>query len=361
MMKSLASQAERSMTGVPIQLIRKELLVSASEGGDTLDRLPVYTLTFEIPSGSEFTGRAQPFEDVRIDMGEVVKMVIPNYKPKSYSMSALRASEHEFDLTIKMYPNGRASGHLNRLQIGDTTHAFGMRNLTRVRNPGSFFGGIAYGVGITEILPVARAELEKGDGSSTKVVVLWAGRTRMDLFWNDQIKEMEETWGKERFEIVYMFSREERYANLTRIRNPGSFFGGIAYGVGITEILPVARAELEKGDSTKVVVLWAGRTRMDLFWKDQIKEMEERYGKERFEIVYIFSREEEEVEEERVLYGRINKDVLRDVFETRLLGCEGLTQEDARFLVIGTKPMMRMTEGLLGDIGYPFPPHALFV
>jgi len=275
MIKSLVSQAERSMSGVPIQLIRKEMLVSASEG-DSLDRLPVYTLTFEIPSGSQFTGRAQPFEDVRIDMGEVVKMVIPNYKPKSYSMSALRASDKEFDLTVKMYPNGRASGHLDRLQIGDTTHAFGMRNLTRMRNP-------------------------------------------------------------------------------------GSFFGGIAYGVGITEILPVARAELEKGDSTKVVVLWAGRTRMDLFWKDQIKELEERYGKERFEMVYIFSREKEEVEEERVLYGRINTDVLREVFETRLLECEGLKQEDARFLVIGTKPMMRMTEGLLGDIGYPFPPHALFV
>lgn len=233
MIKSLVSQAERSMSGVPIQLIRKEMLVSASEG-DSLDRLPVYTLTFEIPSGSQFTGRAQPFEDVRIDMGEVVKMVIPNYKPKSYSMSALRASDKEFDLTVKMYPNGRASGHLDRLQIGDTTHAFGMRNLTRMRNP-------------------------------------------------------------------------------------GSFFGGIAYGVGITEILPVARAELEKGDSTKVVVLWAGRTRMDLFWKDQIKELEERYGKERFEMVYIFSREKEEVEEERVLYGRINTDVLREVFETRLL------------------------------------------
>jgi len=275
MIKSLVSQAERSMSGVPIQLIRKEMLVSASEG-DSLDRLPVYTLTFEIPSGSQFTGRAQPFEDVRIDMGEVVKMVIPNYKPKSYSMSALRASDKEFDLTVKMYPNGRASGHLDRLQIGDTTYAFGMRNLTRMRNP-------------------------------------------------------------------------------------GSFFGGIAYGVGITEILPVARAELEKGDSTKVVVLWAGRTRMDLFWKDQIKELEERYGKERFEMVYIFSREKEEVEEERVLYGRINTDVLREVFETRLLECEGLKQEDARFLVIGTKPMMRMTEGLLGDIGYPFPSHALFV
>jgi len=273
--KSAIRLTERSMAGVPTKLIRKEMLVSAS-GGNSLDRLPVYTLTFEIPSGGEFSGRVQPFENVRIDMGEVVKMVIPNYKPKSYSMSALRASQKEFDVTVKIYPNGRASGHLDRLQIGDTTHAFGMRNLTRVRNP-------------------------------------------------------------------------------------GSFFGGIAYGVAITEILPVARAELEKGDSAKVVVLWASRTRKDLFWKDQIKELEEQYGKERFEMVYIFSREEDEVEEERVLYGRINKEVLREVFETRLLGEEGLNREDARFLVIGTKPMMRMTEGLLGEVGYPFSQHALFV
>lgn len=271
------------MAGVPTKLIRKEQLVSSSEGdcnSDRLDRLPVYTLTFEIPSGHEFSGRAQPFEDVRIDMGEVVKMVIPNYKPKSYSMSALRKSQKEFDLTVKIYPNGRASGHLHRLKIGDTTQAFGMRNVSRVRNP-------------------------------------------------------------------------------------GPFFGGIAYGVAITEILPVARAELEKGDSSKVVVLWASRTREDLFWKDQIKELEERYGAERFEMVYIFSREEEEVEEKNVLYGRINADVLREVFETRLLakGTEekGLEQDDARFLVIGTKPMMRMTEGLLGEIGFPFPKNALFV
>jgi len=262
------------MSGVPIKLIRKEQLVSASEGdcnSDRLDRLPVYTLTFEIPTGHQFSGRAQPFEDVRIDMGEVVKMVIPNYKPKSYSMSALRKSQNEFDLTVKIYPNGRASGHLHRLNIGDTTHAFGMRNISRVRTP-------------------------------------------------------------------------------------GSFFGGVAYGVAITEILPVARAELEKGDSSKVVVLWASRTREDVFWKDQIKELEEKYGAERFEMVYIFSREEE-VEEENVLYGRINADVLKEVFGTRL----GLEQEDAKFLVIGTKPMMRMTEGLLGEIGFPFPHHALFV
>jgi len=272
--------ASNWMAGVPTKLIRKELLVSASEG-DSLDRLPVYTLTFEIPRGYEFGGRAQPLEDVRIDMGEVVKMVIPNYKPKSYSMSALRESQNEFDLTIKIYPNGRASGHLHRLQIGETTQAFGMRNISRVRNP-------------------------------------------------------------------------------------GRFFGGIAYGVAITEILPVARAELEKGDSSRVVVLWASRTKKDLLWKDQILELEEQYGRERFQMVYIFSREVEDSEddEECVLHGRINADVLKKVFEPRLLAKsvdgDDLERKDAKFLAIGTKPMMRMTEGLLAEIGFPLPQHALF-
>jgi len=278
------------MMGVPTKLIRKELLVSASGDGDVntagLDRLPVYTLTFEIPRGHEFGGRSQPLEDVRIDMGEVVKMVIPNYKPKSFSMSALR--DDEFDITIKIYPNGRASGHLHRLQIGETTQSFGMRNLTRRRNEG------------------------------------------------------------------------------------GTFFGGIAYGVGITEILPVARAELEKmqhNDSSKVVVLWAARTKADLFWNEQIQELEDKYGTERFQMVYIFSREKKEEEEascrtnnnNNVLYGRIDAKVLETVFdETRVLSL-GRKRTDARFLVIGTKPMMRSTEGMLSQIGFPFSQNALFL
>jgi len=84
------------MSGVPIKLIRKEQLVSASEGdcnSDRLDRLPVYTLTFEIPTGHQFSGRAQPFEDVRIDMGEVVKMVIP--------VSHSNACFHNFFVSIR--------------------------------------------------------------------------------------------------------------------------------------------------------------------------------------------------------------------------------------------------------------------
>jgi len=256
--------------GTPTKLIRKTLMVS--EVG--LDRLPVYTLTFEIPHDGEFTGRTQSFEKVRIDYGEVVKMVIPNYKPKSYSMSALRAEESEFDVTLKIYPNGRASGYLDRIQIGETVNAFGLRN-EKTRNPGKFFGGIAYGVGITEILPMARFELEKGDAE--RVVVLWASRTKADTFWDDQIAELETTY-KDKFEMVYLFSREKEESNCAKVS---------------------------------------------------------------------------------ALQGRIDASLLKQVFEPRLTITAGIEREDARFLVIGTKAMMRMTDDMLTEIGFPMPRQCL--
>jgi ferredoxin-NADP reductase len=185
--------------GVPTKLIRKTTLVEESP-----DHLPVHTLTFEIPTGFTFTGKAQSHSQVKIDMGDVVKMVIPNYKPKSYSMSALR--ETEFDVTVKVYPNGRASGFLDRLNIGDCIHSFGMR-AEKIRNPGDFVGVIAFGVGITEGLPVSRAELEKGDAK--EVVLLWASRTSADTFWNEEIEDLLQTY-RDRFRVVRILSREKK-------------------------------------------------------------------------------------------------------------------------------------------------------
>lgn len=51
------------------------------------NHLPVYTLNFRIPHNATFSGQAQPHSKVWIDMGDVIKkMVIPKYKPKSYSI-----------------------------------------------------------------------------------------------------------------------------------------------------------------------------------------------------------------------------------------------------------------------------------
>merc|ERR1712196_507261 len=86
---------------------------------------------------------------------------------------------------------------------------------------------IAYGVGITEGLPVARAELERmnaasddenNDDSETKnknhktkkVTVLWASRTEADTFWRDEIDELRQLYGNDKFELKHVFSRKQR-------------------------------------------------------------------------------------------------------------------------------------------------------
>ena len=241
-------------TGVPTKLIKKTALIAAAP-----DHLPVYTLTFAIPKDAMFTGRAKPHSEVRIDLGDVVKMVIPNYKPKSYSMSALR--ETEFDVTLKVYPNGRASGFLDRLKIGENINTFGV--------------------------------------------------------------------------------------SANRRRNPGAFVGIIAYGVGMTEGLPIAKAELEKGDAKRVMLLWASRTSSDTFWNDDIAALTEKYP-DTFEIVHILSREKRE----GCLHGRINPSVLQQVFQPT-------DRENARFLSVGTKEMMRMTDRYFAENNFHMPEHHL--
>ena len=244
-------------------LIRKVTLVNGEspipQENDRLLRLSVHTLTFSIPSETSFQKPAIPHASIQIDLGDVVKMVIPGYKPKSYSVSALR--ENEFDVTFKAYPNGRASGFLDGLQIGDTIQSFG-KSANRVRNPGDFVGIIVFGVGITEGLPIAEAELEKKDAEM--VVILWACRTFGDYFWGDKVDELEKKFG-ETFRVERIMSRDSR------------------------------------------VGCW---------------------------------------------HGRINPDILEQVFQPPI-------KENARFLSVGTKEMMYSTDRMLTEIGYVMPKNAL--
>lgn len=256
------------LLGVSTRLLRKQQLVTAGP-----DRLPVYTLTFQLPNDVPPNEHTRPHRDIRLDLGDVVKMIIPDYKPKSYSVSALR--DDEFDVTFKVYPNGRASGYLNRLVVGeDTLRSFVKKQSARERNPGgTHVGIIAYGVGITEGLPVAEAELQRTD-EVQQVILLWAARTRQDLFWHEAIAALQRNH-PQRFRLVQIFSREP---------------------------VPVGFVDTTND----------------------------------------------------VLYGRIDEDVLRSVFRSSFPNIE-----TARFLSVGTKDMMRVTDDLLTQTGFPMPQCAL--
>lgn len=207
---------------------------------------------------------------VRIDCGDVVKIVIPNFKPKSYSMSAERPGE--FDVTYKFYPSGRCSGYLNDLKIGDTINVFRL-------------------------------------GS--------------------------------------------------RQRRPGSHVGLIAYGVGITEALPIAAAELAKSEAAHLRLCWASKTHGDMFWHNDIQALLDAYPK-RFSVEIIVSRERHEGSR----HGRLSPMLLAEIFDgawgTAADGPNAAQRDGVRFLTVGTKPMMRETESMLRQIGYFVPgQHAL--
>eukprot|EP00548_Thalassiothrix_antarctica_P014734 CAMPEP_0194177662 /NCGR_PEP_ID=MMETSP0154-20130528/11380_1 /TAXON_ID=1049557 /ORGANISM="Thalassiothrix antarctica, Strain L6-D1" /LENGTH=289 /DNA_ID=CAMNT_0038892307 /DNA_START=107 /DNA_END=973 /DNA_ORIENTATION=+ len=273
--------------GVPTKLVQKTTLVPGTAtveafNSDSILTLPVYTLTFEIPCDEyAFTGKAKRHDRLRIDLGDIVKMVIPGYKPKSYSMSALRLQggdeskdencTGEFDVTFKVYPNGRASGYLDSLRVGDEISSFGLhKNKIRHKplDSSSIVGLVAYGVGITEAWPIAKAELDDYNNNESKVVLLWSSRTTKDTFWNDEISEYQQKYPN-KFVLVQIFSREKVHG---------------------------------------------------------------------------------------CLYGRINLDVLRKVFKE-----DNEADDGSRFLSVGTKPMMAMTDRMLEEIGFPIPKHALLV
>lgn len=246
------------------KLLKKTVLVTPDEA---TSRLKVISLTFQTPVGSTALG-------VRMDHGDVVKVMIPNYKPKSYSMSAERHGE--FDLTIKVYPNGRCSGYLDRIKVGECIHVFPRGNNQR--------------------------------------------------------------------------------------STPG-LVGLVAFGVGITEALPLAEAELAKGDAHQVTLLWALRNREDEFWKDRIVALYAQYGT-RFKLVRIFSRDDAPADDRGMcLQGRISAEVLRHVFEEGWEigegGKHGSMRDSVRFVTVGTKPMMRDANIMLSAIGFPMPTHAL--
>ena len=191
--------------GEPVKLLRKVRHVEAIRGAlssPEWERLPVYTLTFVRP----------PSLNVRIDCGDAIKVVVPGYKPKSYSMSAERPGEFdtgEFDITFKVYPNGVCSGYLDSLKVGDAITVF--RKGSHQRQPGSHVGIVAFGIGITEALPIAAAELAQPEAGQVRL--LWASKAYGDLFWLEEIAALRAAH-PERFSAETILSREQRDGSL---------------------------------------------------------------------------------------------------------------------------------------------------
>jgi len=155
-------------------------------------------------------------------------------------------------------------------------------------------------------------------------------------------------------EEVRVFKKSEKQ------RSPGDLVGIVAYGIGITEALPVAISELARPDAKRVALLWSSQSSHCTFWHDDIAKLRADFG-ERFAFSHIFSRESIEGS----FHGRVNEAVLREFFGTgwgvQLEEAEGSGLSEVRLLSIGTKEMIKDTEAMFCGLGFPMPQHCLHV
>ena len=183
---------------------RQTLVQGGDEGSGTLS---VHRLTFALEGNSSLVSFG-------FDMGhgDFVQVRPPGHvKARSYSPTSPGTRVGSFDIVVKEYPGGRVSGFLAQLQVGDVAEIAGPAPvpwLSHQLNPSTQIGMVAFGVGITEALPVARAQLGRLDTIDT-LTLLWACRRHADTFWEQEVASLTAQY-PQRLRVVRAFSREQR-------------------------------------------------------------------------------------------------------------------------------------------------------
>jgi NAD(P)H-flavin reductase len=128
----------------------------------------------------------------------------------------------------------------------------------------------------------------------------------------------------------------------------------VAYGIGITEIAPVALSELKDPRVKQVRILWATKTWSDVEWvwddseehQDLIhhffRQQQQGFYGTRLQLTHILSQEERS----GCLHGRVSANVLRQVYLD-----DQVPRDDLRFLAVGTTTMIDFTYETLSELG----------
>lgn len=189
-----------------LKLIKKQTLVEEIPG----KICPVRIFTFALPNP---TDSVEPY--INLGLGDAVRIHF-GLKPDGSDMmhkpySPTRVSDKgEIDLTIKIYPGGLNSKMLDALVVGKDTvgisgpHPNNWMQATRL--PGPIVNLVAYGIGMTEIFQLAKAELEKGD--ARQVRLLYANRYAQDAIYKEELAQLVQLY-QDRFTLTYIFSRDE--------------------------------------------------------------------------------------------------------------------------------------------------------
>ena len=118
----------------------------------------------------------------------------------------------------------------------------------------------------------------------------------------------------------------------------------IAAGSGITPILSILTSILERDAASEAFLLYANRTTPEILFRDALEDLKDRYL-DRFSLVHVLSREEQELD---VFAGRLD----RAKTERLVRVWAEPTTIDAAY-VCGPEGLIAMTEATLAELGMP--------
>lgn len=154
--------------------------------------LPTPTSALGLPIGQHISCRGQD------NTGEEVI--------KPYTPTTLDSDLGNFQLVIKMYPQGRMSHHFREMKVGDYMSVKGPKGRFKYQvGQVRAFGMIAGGSGITPMFQVARAILENPN-DKTKVHLIYANVTTEDILLKEELDSMAEEY-PDRFKIYYVLNQ----------------------------------------------------------------------------------------------------------------------------------------------------------
>jgi propane monooxygenase reductase component len=189
----LSFREEMLNTGVPLQLVNAEV----EEIEDLTHDIKRLVLKLVDPPEMNFLP------------GQYAELYIPGTEEhRAYSMANTTTSDERAEFIIKIYPGGKFSGLLDgELEVGQGIKMkvpFGVFTL-REKSEGDviFVGG---GSGMAPILSILRHMAEKG--IERKATYYYGARTKKDLFYLDEIRELGEQMPGE-FRFVPALSEPE--------------------------------------------------------------------------------------------------------------------------------------------------------
>ena len=200
---------------------------------------PVQTYTFRLDGYPSMNVA----EQVRLDCGDTMKLYLQdkdgsNWTFKSYSPTDT-SRPGEIDITVKLYPDGQNAKMLQALQVGQDHIYMAGPWRRKQRLPTSHAYLIAFGIGITEIYPVAKQLVQ--DGIPT--TILYANRYREDVCFRSELDQMAKE-NPNLFQVKYMYSRE------TDLSSGNEFSGRLDSSKVLQQVLGLGRNADTSGIAT---------------------------------------------------------------------------------------------------------------